>query len=70
MESVMDRLSQSIAIFEEKYGKIDNIKFLLGEGSDMSKDTIFEEIEKVATGFKAGTVVPSERFDDSALLSA
>lgn len=64
----MDRLCKSIAVFETEYGKIDNIKFLLGEGSDMSKETIFEEIEKVSKGFADGTVVPVESFDDSALL--
>lgn len=65
----MDRLSKSIATLETKYGKIDNIKFLLGAAKDMSEDDVLVELEKAVKGVESGTVVPCERFDDSALTS-
>jgi 16S rRNA A1518/A1519 N6-dimethyltransferase RsmA/KsgA/DIM1 with predicted DNA glycosylase/AP lyase activity len=67
MEIEMDELSKSIAVLETKYGKIDNIKFLLGDAKDMSEDDVLLELKKAVKGFEDGTVVPCDNFDDSAL---
>jgi hypothetical protein len=60
---------QALRAIEDKYGKIDNIKFLLDDDANLPLDDIKTEIARVATAHIDGSAPAESSFSDSSLKS-
>lgn len=63
----MDGLKTYIAVLTERYGSIENMKFLLGFRSGLTKQLVDAELLKVADAIKAGKCIPSSKFPEPGL---
>ncbi len=63
----MDALKQFTDLVSERYGAIDNVKFLVGSRSDLTKEDVMCQLANVAAEVASGTCVPTSGFHEPGL---
>ena len=63
----MDNLQKALALLNEKYGEIDNIKFRLGDAKGMSPGSVQADILRLAEGICSGEFAPQKSFPEDKL---
>lgn len=58
----MDGLKNYNAVLTERFGTIDNMKFLLGTNDGISKEDVANQLQLVADALNHGSCVPSSNF--------
>lgn len=66
----MDTLQEYIEIYERRFGRIDNVKFLIGSRKELTASDISEELNRVARELDSGDAMVSDNFPEPGLSDA
>lgn len=66
----MDALKQFTSLISERYGAIDNMKFLVGSDKNVTKDDVMCELARVASAVRSGQIVPTDDFSEPGINAA
>lgn len=61
---------KALALLKAKYGEFDNIKLMLGNGSDMTVESVGAEFLGIAQAIADGCIGNESAFDESLLNDA
>ena len=63
----MEALRKSFAILEARFGKIENVKFLVGEGDSVTKEQAAADVLKAAEAIRDGRAHVADSFPEPGL---